>query len=301
MVNMTAWSKLKGIAGIFACTLFLFSANGYTIGEMPSELRLISLSPNLTELAFSAGLGEQLVGVSDYSDYPAQAKRLPIVSNANGMNLEFILSLNPNMILAQQVMISNSTVEKLSKMGLEIEWMSIKTVDDLYAAINSLAKISPKPSQADQTLAKIKSEINEIESIAKRATPRTVFLELSDAPLLTTNHSSLIHDLLARCHLNLLFSEETAPWPLVSFEGIIAGEPDLILISTPRENLSGPELAFEEVTLSGHPKHENAHLTRYRTYLPQANVIRLNADIFTRETPRLVSGVLSLCRHLQAN
>ncbi|SES73879.1 helical backbone metal receptor [Thorsellia anophelis] len=302
MIKSTALSVLSYVLG---GVLFCLSWN--LIADVDSaQSRIITLSPNLTELVFSAGLGDNLVGVSDFSNYPIKAKDLPIISDSNGVNLEFLFSLKPTLILAQQGLISQETINKLEMIGLTVVIINIKTVEELYSTLESLSKISPNPKIAEQTLFQLTTTINKIDEIGKNSTKGvTAFLELSDNPILTTNQNSLIHELLARCQINTLFADELAPWPIVSKESIVAQNPSVILISTPTQLLSANTIIFEDITYFDNATEHTgqkmqSQLTRfYQQYLPNVKLIQLNADIFSRETPRLVSGVLSVCQYLQ--
>lgn len=100
----------------FALTLFVSTA---TFAQTPAQ-RIVSLAPHATEIAFAAGLGDKLVAVSEMSDYPEQAKQLERVSNYQGIKLERIIALQPDLVIAWPAGNPAKELEKIKQFGIPI-------------------------------------------------------------------------------------------------------------------------------------------------------------------------------------
>lgn len=107
--------------------------------------RVISLSPANTELAYAAGLGESLIAVSAYSDYPAEAKQLEQVSDWQGLNVERIVALKPDLILAWRGGNPQRPLDQLAALGIPIIYFDPQSVEGVISAIEQLAKYSRSP------------------------------------------------------------------------------------------------------------------------------------------------------------
>ena len=108
--------------------------------------RVISLSPSNTELAFAAGITP--VAVSAWSDYPEAAKKLEQVSNWQGMNLERIVALKPDVVLAWRGGNAERQVNQLKALGIKVVWLDPATVEGVVAALRQLSQYSPTPQSA---------------------------------------------------------------------------------------------------------------------------------------------------------
>ena len=143
-------------ASAFACGLLLFAG---ALGAAPVTLtdslgrevtlkapamRIVTLAPFLTELAFAAGAGDRVVGVSAYSDHPAEARALPVVSSAAGVSLEQLAALRPDLVLAWRDSFRVEDIERISAFGAAVYVASGRRLDDvpgLLAAIGSAARL----------------------------------------------------------------------------------------------------------------------------------------------------------------
>lgn len=109
--------------------------------------RVVSLSPSNTELAFAAGITP--VGVSSYSDYPPQAKNIEEVSTWQGMNLERIVALKPDLVIAWRGGNAERQVNQLASLGIKIMWVDAVTIEQVADALRQLAAWSPEPEKPD--------------------------------------------------------------------------------------------------------------------------------------------------------
>ena len=111
--------------------------------------RIVSLSPHTTELIFAAGAGDRLIGVSAYSDYPEEAKALPVVASSQQINIETILALKPELVIYWQQGNSAADINQLKKFGIPVYASKTGGLDDIATQIQRLGKMLGTQSIAD--------------------------------------------------------------------------------------------------------------------------------------------------------
>ncbi|MTB79737.1 vitamin B12 ABC transporter substrate-binding protein BtuF [Providencia stuartii] len=239
--------------------------------------RVISLSPANTELAYAAGLGESLIAVSAYSDYPAEAKQLEQVSDWQGLNVERIVALKPDLILAWRGGNPQRPLDQLAALGIPIIYFDPQSVEGVISAIEQLAKYSPQPQIAQQSVLSMREQLNQLKQrYAQQERPKKrVFIQLGTQPLFSTGSNTIQNDIVSMCGGENIFANSAVPWPQVSREQVIARQPEMIV-------------------MTGTETQETAVRQFWQTQL-SIPIIRLNEDWFHRAGPRVVLAAQSLC------
>ncbi|APG50881.1 TPA: vitamin B12 ABC transporter substrate-binding protein BtuF [Providencia stuartii] len=244
--------------------------------------RVISLSPANTELAYAAGLGESLIAVSAYSDYPAEAKQLEQVSDWQGLNVERIVALKPDLILAWRGGNPQRPLDQLAALGIPIIYFDPQSVEGVISAIEQLAKYSPQPQIAQQSVLSMREQLNQLKQrYAQQERPKKrVFIQLGTHPLFSTGSNTIQNDIVSMCGGENIFANSAVPWPQVSREQVIARQPEMIV-------------------MTGTETQETAVRQFWQTQL-SIPIIRLNEDWFHRAGPRVVLAAQSLCEQLHS-
>ncbi|EOD6327244.1 vitamin B12 ABC transporter substrate-binding protein BtuF [Providencia stuartii] len=244
--------------------------------------RVISLSPANTELAYAAGLGESLIAVSAYSDYPAEAKQLEQVSDWQGLNVERIVALKPDLILAWRGGNPQRPLDQLAALGIPIIYFDPQSVEGVISAIEQLAKYSPQPQIALQSVLSMREQLNQLKQrYAQQERPKKrVFIQLGTQPLFSTGSNTIQNDIVSMCGGENIFANSAVPWPQVSREQVIARQPEMIV-------------------MTGTETQETAVRQFWQTQL-SIPIIRLNEDWFHRAGPRVVLAAQSLCEQLHS-
>lgn len=244
--------------------------------------RVISLSPANTELAYAAGLGESLIAVSAYSDYPAEAKQLEQVSDWQGLNVERIVALKPDLILAWRGGNPQRPLDQLAALGIPIIYFDPQSVEGIISAIEQLAKYSPQPQIAQQSVLSMREQLNQLKQrYAQQERPKKrVFIQLGTQPLFSTGSNTIQNDIVSMCGGENIFANSAVPWPQVSREQVIARQPEMIV-------------------MTGTETQETAVRQFWQTQL-SIPIIRLNEDWFHRAGPRVVLAAQSLCEQLHS-
>ncbi|MBN3063153.1 vitamin B12 ABC transporter substrate-binding protein BtuF [Pectobacterium aquaticum] len=242
--------------------------------------RVISLAPHATEMAYAAGMGEQLVAVSAWSDYPPEAKKLEQVASWQGINLERIFALKPDLILAWREGNPQRPLEQLANFSIPIVYLDAKTLDDIPASLRQLATYSRHPEQAERAATDFQQEIGELRHSGKapHAAPVRVFIQFGTQPLFTSSQATLQSQIVSLCGAENVFSDSPVPWPQVSREQVLRRQPQAIIVGGAPERISNVQ-AFWQPQLA-------------------APVITVNEDWFSRSGPRLLLAAQQICSQL---
>lgn len=238
--------------------------------------RVVTLSPANTELAFAAGITP--VGVSSQSDYPPEAANIEQVSTWQGMNVERIVALKPDLVLAWRGGNPERQVDQLTSLGIHVMWVDTSTVEHISDTLNQLAAWSPKPEQAQQAAQTLLDNYTALKARYADAHKTRVFLQLGMHPLFTGSHAAIQSQILSACGGENIFADSSVPWPQVNREQVLARQPQVIVIA-------GDESAVPETV---------------RFWQTQLNVpvINLRSDWFERAGPRIILAAQQLCTAL---
>jgi len=235
--------------------------------------RVISLSPANTELAFAAGIVP--VGVSSYSDYPPEAARIEQVATWQGMNLERIVALKPDVVLAWRGGNAERQVNQLTTLGIHVVWVESNSIAQIADALRQLAAWSPAPDKARQAAKTLLDDYQTLKSSYAQQPKKRVFLQFGMTPLFTSNENSIQNEVLETCGGENIFADSRVPWPQVSREQVLARQPQVI-ITTDGAGVIPKISQFWQNQLT----------------IP---VISLNGDWFERASPRIILAAKQLC------
>ena len=238
--------------------------------------RVISLSPSNTELAFAAGIIP--VAVSAWSNYPETAKKLEQVSNWQGMNLERIVALKPDVVLAWRGGNAERQINQMQALGIKVIWLDPTTVEGVVAALRQLSQYSSTPQTAHIAADQLAKEFADLKAQYAQRPKKKVFLQFGQQPLFTSGSSSIQNEILEVCGGQNIFADSRVPWPQVSREQVISRDPQAIIIT-------GDETRI--------PPVEQFWNTQLK--IP---VIAVNDDWFSRASPRIILAAKQLCKEL---
>jgi iron complex transport system substrate-binding protein len=243
--------------------------------------RIVSLAPFLTELTYSAGAGSRLVGVSAYSDYPAEAKALPQVASATGPEVEALAALRPDLVLAWQDSIRPNDVERIEQLGIRVFVARAKRLGDPPRIAEAIARMAG--TDAGRAARAYRERLASARAGAAKARLR-VFVEVWHQPLTTIGGTHWINEALDTCAADNVFADVEQVAPVVGWEELLRRDPDAIL-GTPAE---GREEAFKAMW------RERSSLRA----VGEDRFVFVDADKLQRPTLRLADGVAQLCAGL---
>lgn len=193
--------------------------------------RIVSLAPHATELLFSAGVGDRVVGVVEYSNYPEQAKRIPQIGSSNQFDFERIAQLKPDLIVGWQSGNPANLVARLRRMGFAVYLSEPRTLNDITSNIERLAQLGGSEQQANKVISDFEETISQLRLRYSGEQTVTVFYEIWNEPLMTLGGKHLFSELLSLCGGKNIFSDVTTLAPQIGREAVIARNPRVILAS----------------------------------------------------------------------
>ncbi|WP_148864445.1 cobalamin-binding protein [Marinobacter fonticola] len=248
--------------------------------ETPPQ-RIISLAPHTTELLFSLGLGSRVVGVTEYSDYPPPAQAIPRVGRHDSFNLERILALKPDLVLAWASGNGSEIIDRLRQFDLPVFVLEPDTLTAVPEALVRLGRLTGTEERARVKAGQYRGQLEQLTQAYSERAPVRVFYQVWDAPLMTLAGDQYITDAIARCGGHNVFADLSGKTAAVSEEAVLARRPQMILSAGEGE----PESVFGRWrALGGIPAVEYDQL------------VLLPPDTLARPTLRLVDGLDQLCQ-----
>jgi iron complex transport system substrate-binding protein len=245
--------------------------------------RLLSLAPNLTEIAFAAGAGALLVGTVEYSDYPPAARQVPLVGNAWRVDVERVLALHPDVVLAWATGTPETTVAQLQRVGLHVVEVATQSLADIPRALRQLGRVAGTEAVAEDAARDFEARVaRERAQYANRA-PLSVFIQVDDEPIFTVNGRSVISEIVTLCGGRNVFATLPQLAPPISAEAVLAADPQVI-VSTD-DTIADPLAQWQRWP----------RMQAVRT----GTVYSLPSDLVTRASPRLAEGVSVTCHVLE--
>lgn len=239
-MNITNCMVHKNKLLLFAAIFFSFAFTNCTKKDAQNPnvkakqsipQRIVSLSPASTEILFAVGAENQIVAVSDFSDYPPQAQNLPKVGGFDGktLSLEKILSFNPDFVYLTNVM-HNHLIPHFESLNIDYYLSDANSFEQVKNEILQIAKITGHTSTGENLVKEIDSAINKINSQNQLLQKPTVYWEVWNSPYMSVGNSSFINDLINTAGGINIFQEIVQAYPTVSEETIVAKNPQIIII-----------------------------------------------------------------------
>jgi len=252
--------------------------------EQPAS-RIVSLAPHLTELLYAAGAGSRLVGAVEFSDFPAAARALPQVGSDARIDLEAVLALRPELVVAWPNAGSLRAVERLAQLGLPVFRSEPRELDDVARTLQRLGRLAGSQAQAESAAAAFRARAAALEKRYAAQRKVRVFYQIWDRPLLTVNGDHIISKVITLCGGENVFAGLPLLVPEVDREAVLRANP-------------------EAIVASGSNDAQPQWLEMWRQFPGLAAAARgqlyaIPADLIQRQTPRILDGAERLCGRLE--
>ena len=284
--------KLPGFF-LFVCSSLLFASvteagisvtdnRGRVIDIAQPARRVIALAPHITENLFAIGAGEYISGVVSHSDYPAEAQSIPVVGDSQSFNLEAIIAMKPDLVVAWAGGNPALPLQRLEQLGIPVYYSDPKVFTDIPYNLRALGQLLQRP-EAEAQAQLFEQRLASLKQRFSHTTKLRVFYQLWHQPLMTVNHSQMIDRVIRLCGGENPFTGHREVIPHLGVESVLLTDPQVILTgeSAP-DDWKQPWLAWPELAAS-----------RYNQFY------RLNEDLLYRPTLRLLEGAQQMCEALQ--
>ena len=249
-----------------------------------SAERIISLAPSLTELLYAAGAGDKLVGVVEYSDYPEAAKALPIIGRYDMLDMEKILQLQPDLVVAWQTGNPRAAVNRLRELGLTVYIAEPKSLESIPSHIRRLATLAGTETLAEKVIEEFDTQLATLSENYRTKTAVKTFYQVWDRPLISAGGNELINDIIELCGGVNIFADIELVAPKVSVESVLIRNPQAIVASG--MDIERPEWLDEWLRW----EQLSAVSTNSLFFVPP--------ELLQRHTPRALIGAKSMCEQL---
>jgi iron complex transport system substrate-binding protein len=260
--------------------------SGQTLRLARPARRIVSLAPHITETLYAAGAGAFLVGAVDYSDYPPEAGQLPRVGGYSRLDLEAILKLKPDLLIAWESGNSPGQLEKLKALGVPVFVSQPNAMEDIAAALEQYGRLAGTEATANAAAALFRQRLARLRAEYGGRSPVRVFYQIWKEPLITVGKPQIITRAIALCGGVNVYGDLNQMAPVVSLEAVLAANPEAIIATGMAD--ARPEWLDDW-------KRWPRLLAAQRD-----NLFHINPDILQRHTPRLLDGAETLCRKLEA-
>jgi iron complex transport system substrate-binding protein len=194
--------------------------------------RIVSLAPNLTELVYTVGAGEQLVGVSAWSDYPREVLDLPVVGDAFTVDQEQLALAKPDLLLVWESGTPAHVVDELRDIGYNVVSIRTRELDDVAEALLQIGELTGHVEEAVEAAAMYRNELQSLRDQHQGLPSIRVFYQVAARPLYTINNEHYISELISVCGGDNIFKDLSELAPTVDVEAVVDRDPEVMLAST---------------------------------------------------------------------
>lgn len=252
--------------------------------EKPAT-RIISLAPHVTELIFAAGAGQFLVGVSEYSDYPAQAKHIQSIGNIFALDLERLLALKPDLVIIWGTGNAKQLANKLRDNKITVYESEPRNYEDIASSIEKIAQLSKTERIGFENAKQFRDRLERLRStyqLKRNEKPITVFHQMVKSPLMTTNREHFISKMIELCGGKNVFADLKEISASISLEALLAANPEFIF-SSGQDNSK---------LLQDWKNFPNL------TAVKRQNLFSIPGDWLHRSGPRVLDATELLCKNM---
>ncbi|WP_300634853.1 cobalamin-binding protein [Pseudomonas sp.] len=204
--------------------LLVFSAQVWAVE------RVVSLAPSLSEIVVELGAADVLVGVLDGGDRPAALVSVPSVGHYGQLDMERLLSLNPDLILLWPGSVGPAQREQLQRLNIPVYIAEPHNLEQLTSQVQAIAERLGRADAGRALADKLRQRLAELRQRYQRAEPVRVFYQVWNQPLYTVGGGQIISDALKVCGARNVFDDLKLPAPQVSIESVLQRDPELILV-----------------------------------------------------------------------
>ncbi len=278
---------------VFACLLIATSMAAELAATAPEKTeRIVSTAPNLTEILFALELGDGVIAVSDFCDFPEAAKKLPKIGGFVDPNLEALVAMQPDLVV---LLASNqSLADKLARLNIKTLVVNDETVADIMSAIKSIGEACGVSGQAVELTSQLQHRLEQIRPAQSAVQPRILICfgrqqnSGQAVSFYAASSKSLYGELITLAGGTNAIETNKPLYPLLSIEGILSIDPDIVI-------------ELSEAT-AGHTQNMVNSEENWLGQLPAAragNWHTIKADWAVRPGPRIVKLAETIAEHIR--
>jgi iron complex transport system substrate-binding protein len=258
---------------------------GLTVTLPAPASRIVTLSPSVVEVTYAAGAGDKIVATVEYSDYPASALKIPRVGGHSKIDLEAVIAAKPDLVIAWQSGNAPSAIEKIRQLGIPVYISQPHKMMDIPGEIERIGILAGTTPVARKAAQDFRTRYDALARKYHNRSPVTVFYQVWQNPLITIGGQQIMSDAVSLCRGQNIFADLKPLAPRVSFEAVIAANPEAIVTSG---------MAAQNAEMLDTWKKWPSLTATQRN-----NFFFVQSDLMNRSGPRILDGTQILCEALQ--
>lgn len=243
--------------------------------------RIVSLAPANTEILYALGLGEKVVGVTSYDDYPAEVADVAEVGDFAGPNIEAVAAADPDVVFVTTG-VQGDIIAQLEGLGAVVIAIDPQSLEGVYENILEVAVVTNRPAEGERLVTEMKTAVEEVVALVEETEPVTAFVEIAQNPLFTAGKGTLIDELISLAGgRNVVTAEGWVPY---SAEQVLKDDPAVYLATL--GSMSDPKQLEQRAGFEG------------LSAVGNERVIILDDNLVSRPGPRIVEGLRQIAEGL---
>ena len=261
-----------------------FDSLGRKIELSDAPKRIISLAPSITEILYFIGLGDRLVGVTMFSYYPEEAKKKPKVGPYSEINIERVISLNPDLVIGTADGNNRGDVEMLEEAGIPVYIVNPRNIDQVLHSIEKIGEVCGVNIRTKRLASNLKQRVMAVKEKLKMAERPLVLLVINMKPIISVGRGTMHNDLIKLSGGRNMIESQKIPYPKINMEEIIKKRPDVIIISSMERGGEFDKAKREWIRWSTLPA------------VQKGDVYLIDSDLIDRASPRIIQGLEEMAK-----
>lgn len=235
--------------------------------------RIVSLTPSVTENLFALGVGDRVVGVTSWCTYPLEAQTRTIVGSSSNLNLEVLLSLEPDLVIGDSGLVA-AHLQTLQELGVPVLIVNPTTLKETKDTLILMGQAVGAEVQGWSLATEMESRLQELVESIERTEKVRVFVEIWNEPLMSAGPGSFMDELINLAGGENVAGDTDSPWPVISEEIVIDRDPQVVILTSYNLEEALGRSAWQDITA-----YKNG------------DVLEIDPDIYSRTTTRLLDAL----------
>jgi len=264
--------NILGLSALLVATI--------TFAGSPAQ-RVIALSPHAVEMLFLLGAGERIVATTKFADFPEQALSIPRIGGYNGIQIEKILALNPDLIIAWEDGNKTQDIEQMEKLGLNVYRSQTRSLDQIAQELITFGEMLGLETKGKRAAEQFTQRLKRIRDVNQNKRPVRFFYQLWDEPLRAMAAGSWINTVMESCQGVNVFDDPSLDYPQVSIENVLVSAPEAFVVPSHHGTL-------------------NANADRWKKWpeipaIANNHIYFIEGDLLHRFSTRILDGMERVC------
>lgn len=238
MIRSLAFLALLAVASVPAAsatgsiTVVDDTGRSLTLPHVPR--RIVSIAPGATEMLFAAGAGSRVIATVEFSDEPAEAKKVPRIGDSNAVDIERVVALHPDVVVVWEGGNNIGQIDRLEKLNVPLYRHRVSKLSDIPVSLRRLGRLADTRATANAAARDVEARLAALQRRYGQAAEKpTVLLEVWNRPIYTVGGSQMMTDSLRLCGARNVFEDLKEQGPSVDKEAVIGRDPQIIVAVAP--------------------------------------------------------------------